>query len=119
MRISLADMLWTVGLLALASLGVGVTVRDNPDPLPGFSRLLHDWRLLAGAAMLWQAPVSLCAGLAAPFRRKTFGAILGISFWAVVLIVGPFPPVRATPAPKIPNFFHPLGVPGLRSDVWF
>jgi hypothetical protein len=80
LQFSLADLAWTVGLLALACAGIGVAAR-NFSPVHGV--------IATGLQLpiVMQVPVSLGAGLAAPFRRKAHGAaVAGIAYLLVFLV---------------------------------
>lgn len=77
----LADMLWTVGLLSLAIIGASVPWRLNPSDLTPS-------HLATAGILLYLSPVLLGAAVAAPFRRKAVGAVIGIFFscaWLIVL----------------------------------
>ena len=78
-QFTLTDLVWTVGLLALACAGAGIIVRTCvlgelvPDPIP------------LSMFLVVQTPVSLCAGLAAPFHRKEEGTRIGVC----IMVFGP------------------------------
>lgn len=83
MRFSLADLFWTVGLLAMAAAGAAVWVRGWLGPLPD-AETVPEWCRLLMLLMVQQTPLSLCIGLAAPFRRKKLGAWIG---WAIMTLL--------------------------------
>jgi hypothetical protein len=77
----LKDLFIAVGLLAIG--------------LSGFSMMLHP-----AEPSVWQAPVEIllcvsspiwfCMALAAPFRRKRLGAIIGLALiWLAFHVLGP------------------------------
>lgn len=86
MRFSLSDMLWTVGLLGMTCAGIGLWVRLAIQETPPDIFASTDWHDRIAVVTLAQIPVSLCAGLAAPFRRKVLGGLLGLSFVIGLLV---------------------------------
>lgn len=84
MRFSLADMLWTVGLLALAVAGIPAwwhAVASGASPFAG----------ITGEATALQAPISLGAAIGAPFHRKRFGAFVGFALLVIAIGLMPEP----------------------------
>lgn len=77
-QFSLADMLWTVGLLSVTFGGIGICIQMARSPsAPKEPPLI--W-----IALFCQAPISLCAALGAPFRKKLLGALIGAGFVLLV-----------------------------------
>lgn len=76
MRFSLTDMLWTIGLLSAASAGMAAV-----EQLTDSQCRESAWAMWPTAALAITAPLWLCAGLAAPFRRKAKGFAIGLVAW--------------------------------------
>jgi hypothetical protein len=76
-RFSLIDLAWTVGLLALTAAGVGAFRRIAYSGLPAPALSSY-----AASFLMLTMPLWACAGLAAPFRRKSQGIVIGyLVFW--------------------------------------
>jgi hypothetical protein len=88
-QFSLPDLLWTVGLLAMSVAGIGIVARAAMGRLPE-PETIPTWCRLLMLLMVWQTLLSLCAGVAAPFRRKRLGLWIGWTILTLGCIAAPF-----------------------------
>ena len=65
-------MLWTIGLLSVAIVGAGTPFHHR-----AWTQLTPGQKEIAGA-FYYLSPMFLAMGLAAPFRRKALGAVIGV-----------------------------------------